>query len=149
MVYEEPEVKEKVIYDQRVEFNFEKKEYEYVDTDFVAGKKYYYANYVMGIDTSGLGADNNVISVWHTNTKRKVARWMIKDISEENLAKVAVEIAKLYNNALIAPEINFSHSLVDFILNLGYENLYIRENTKKDRQEKSSIGVWISNNNDN
>lgn len=131
MVYEEPEVKEKVIYDQRVEFNFEKKEYEYVDTDFVAGKKYYYANYVMGIDTSGLGADNNVISVWHTNTKRKVARWMIKDISEENLAKVVVEIAKLYNNALIAPEINFSHSLVDFILNLGYENLYIRENTKR------------------
>ena len=138
MIFEKPEVKEKVIYDQKVEFNFEKKEYEYVDTDFIAGKKYYYANYVIGIDTSGLGADNNVISVWHTNTKRNVARWMIKDISEKNLAKVIVEVAKLYHNALLAPETNYSRSLIDYILELGYDNFYIKENVKRiDKQNQA------------
>ncbi|HQP00300.1 MAG TPA: hypothetical protein PL042_06800 [Caldisericia bacterium] len=138
MIFEKPEVKEKIIYDQKVEFNFEKKEYEYVDTDFIAGKKYYYANYVIGIDTSGLGADNNVISVWHTTTKRNVARWMIKDISEKNLAKVIVEIAKLYHNALLAPETNYSRSLIDYILELGYDNFYIKENVKRiDKQTQA------------
>lgn len=138
MIFEKPEVKEKVIYDQKVEFNFEKKEYEYVDTDFIIGKKYHYANYVMGIDTSGLGADNNVISVWHTNTKRNVARWMIKDISEKNLAKVIVEVAKLYHNALLAPETNYSRSLIDYILELGYDNFYIKENVKRiDKQNQA------------
>ena len=123
---------------QKVEFNFEKKEYEYVDTDFIIGKKYHYANYVMGIDTSGLGADNNVISVWHTNTKRNVARWMIKDISEKNLAKVIVEVAKLYHNALLAPETNYSRRLIDYILELGYDNFYIKENVKRiDKQNQA------------
>ena len=147
MVYERPEVIEEEEYDTKIVYDFEKRDYVEEKTDLLLGKNYRYANYVIGIDTSGAGQDRNVISVWHTNKKRKVAQWIMQNISEENLAKVAVEIAKLYHNAVIAPEINFSHSLVDFILKLDYDRIYIRENTKRiDKRGQALEYGWQTTN---
>src|SRR5690606_19938240 len=59
---------------------------------------------------------------------------------EELLAKVAVEIAKMYNNALIAPETNYSPEICNYILKEGYKNIYIRENiTRQDQRISGGI----------
>lgn len=143
VVYEEPEVEVIEEYDQIVEFDVEQQQYVYKNTDVLLGTKYRYANYLISIDTSGSGQDRNVITVWHTYYKRKVAQWIRQTISEENLAKVAVEIAKKYNNGMIAPEINFSHSLVGFIEDLGYKNLYIGESfTRIDKKKETLEYGW-------
>ena len=142
-VYSEPEREEILEYDKVVEFDEEQQKYVYVETDLLLGKKYRYANYLISIDTSGSGQDNNYISVWHTYHKRKVAHWKRKTISEEDLAKVAVEIARYYNNAIIAPETNYSHSLVGFIEDLGYTNLYIGESfTRIDKKKETMEYGW-------
>jgi hypothetical protein len=142
-VYEEPEREEILEYDQIVEYSEKEQKYVKVNTDIIIGKKYRYANYLLAIDTSGSGQDKNVITVWHTNKKRKVALWERTNISEENLAKVSVEIAKYYNSAIIAPEVNFSHSLVGFIENLGYTNLYIGESeTRIDKKKETLEYGW-------
>ena len=142
-VYEEPEIEEIIEYDQIVEFDDEQQKYVYKDTDLIIGKKYRYANYLIAIDTSGSGQDRNVITVWHTYKKRKVAQWIRTNISEEHLAEVAVEIATYYNIGMIAPEINFSHSLVGFIENLGYTNIYIGESeTRIDKKKETLEYGW-------
>ena len=142
-VYEEPEIEEIIEYDQIVEFDDEQQKYVYKDTDLIIGKKYRYANYLIAIDTSGSGQDRNVITVWHTYKKRKVAQWIRTNISEEHLAEVAVEIATYYNMGMIAPEINFSHSLVGFIENLGYTNIYIGESeTRIDKKKETLEYGW-------
>ena len=143
VVYEEPEMEEIIEYDQIVEFDVEAQKYVYKDTELMVGKSYRYANYLIAIDTSGSGMDWNVITVWHTYKKVKVAQWRKHTINEEDLAKVAVEIARYYNNAMIAPEINFSHSLVGFIEDLGYDNLYIGESfTRIDKKKETLEYGW-------
>lgn len=142
-VYEEPEIEEIIEYDQVVEFDDEEQKYVYKDTELIIGKKYRYANYLIAIDTSGSGQDRNVITVWHTYKKRKVAQWIRTNISEEHLAEVAVEIASYYNMGMIAPEINFSHSLVGFIEKLGYTNIYIGESeTRIDKKKETLEYGW-------
>ena len=139
IMYEDPEMEEIKEYDKEVYYNKETQKYEYRDTDLLIGKKYKYANYVLGIDTSGAGQDRNVITVWHTHDKKMVARWSKTNISEENLAKIAVEIAKIYNYGMIAPEVNFSHSLVSFIEDLEYENIYVCENESRIDKKNTSL----------
>lgn len=142
-VYEEPEIEEIIEYDQIVEFDDEQQKYVYKDTELIIGKKYRYANYLIAIDTSGSGQDRNVITVWHTYKKKKVAQWIRTNISEEHLAEVAVEIATYYNMGMIAPEINFSHSLVGFIEKLGYTNIYIGESeTRIDKKKETLEYGW-------
>lgn len=142
-IYEEPEVLEIEEYDQVVIFDDEKQKYVYKDTDLLIGRRYRYTNYLVAVDTSGSGQDRNVITIWNTYNKRKVAVWKRVHISEELLAKVSVEVAKLYNNAVIAPEVNFSHSLIGFIEDLGYDNLYIGENfTRVDKKKETLEYGW-------
>ena len=142
-VYEEPEIEEIIEYDQIVEFDDEQQKYVYKDTELIIGKKYRYANYLIAIDTSGSGQDRNVITVWHTYKKKKVAQWIRTNISEEHLADVAVEIATYYNMGMIAPEINFSHSLVGFIEKLEYTNIYIGESeTRIDKKKETLEYGW-------
>ncbi len=142
-IYEEPEVLEIEEYDQVVVYDDEKQKYVYKDTDLLIGRRYRYTNYLVAVDTSGSGQDRNVITIWNTYSKRKVAVWKRVHISEELLAKVCVEVAKLFNNAVIAPEVNFSHSLIGFIEDLGYDNLYIGENfTRVDKKKETLEYGW-------
>jgi hypothetical protein len=72
-----------------------------------------------------------------------VARLLIDNISEEYLAKIIDEVAILYNNALIAPETNYSHSLVDFIIGCKYTRIYITENiTRMDKKSDALSYGW-------
>lgn len=149
LVWEEPQVTEQIEYQEKVVWSDEKQDYVYKKTDIVIGRKFLYDNYVLGIDTSGLGVDNNVIAVWKSSSKKKmVARLKIKNLKEELLARVAVEIAKMYHNALIAPEVNFSHSIVDFIVGKeheNYPNVYLTENIERiDRKSDSLKYGWLT-----
>lgn len=143
MIWEEPEMVEEIEYHKKAEWNNELQKYEMVNTELVVGKSYRYANYTLGIDTSGMGEDVTQMCVWHNIKKERVARFEIKKMSEEYLAKIAVEIAKYYNNALIAPEVNFSHAICDYMIDEGYENLYITENlTRVDKKKESVQYGW-------
>lgn len=130
-IWERPQVVEKEIYSQKVVWNDELQDYEYVDTDLLLEVQNFLTPYTIGIDTSGMGADFNQITVVNNVTKEVVARYGKKNLSEEALASIAVEIAKMYNNALIAPEVNYSHEICNFIIKLGYKNIYITENLAK------------------
>lgn len=130
LVFKRPETYEEKIYAQRSQWSYKKQAYEYVDTDLLLEEKTYKRQYTIGIDTAGLGSDHNQIAVVDNETKELVARFGQKIISEKGLALVAVEIAKMYNNALIAPEVNYSPEICNYILD-EYKNVYIRESITK------------------
>lgn len=143
-IWEEPEERERVEYEQIAVWSDEHQDYIYVDGNLEVARKTETANYTIGIDTSGLGRDRNVIVVWHNTKKKMVARLIKKNISERDLAKVVVEIARLYNDALLAPEANFSHSLIDFIIEEGYTKIYLHENTQRiDKKAEMRYG-WLT-----
>jgi hypothetical protein len=131
MIWEHPEEVEEVEHNQLVRFSEDKQSYEYYDGDIEMSRIKVHANYTVAVDTSGLGADFNQVVVWHNIKKVMVARIGIKNISEERLAKVVVEVAKYYYNALVAAEVNYSHAIYDYILDLGYKNCYYTENTSR------------------
>jgi hypothetical protein len=138
LVWEEPEIKYDVEYNQLVRYNEEKQDYEYYDGDIEVANVKVYANYTIAVDTSGLGADFNQIVVWHNIKKTMVARFGVKNINEERLAKIVVEIAEYYNHGLIVAEVNYSHAIYDYIVDLGYKNLYYTESVSRiDRKQNN------------
>lgn len=128
LVWEEPQIHEEKIYQEKSVWDYETQEYIYVKTSLVLEEIRYETPYTIGIDTSGMGSDYNQIVVINNITKEMVARYGKESISEEYLAKIAVEIGTYYHNALIVPEINYSHQIAEFILKEGYKHVYIREN---------------------
>lgn len=138
-VWEEPESQEIVEYQQLTRWNFEEQKYESYDSDLEIARKTVYANYTVGVDTAGMGADYNQVVVWHNIKKKMVARIGIKNISEEKLAKVVVEIARWYHDALIVPEVNYSHAICDYILDNDYKHIYITESTSRIDKKSTSL----------
>jgi len=138
MVWEEPTVEHQKEYMKKSQWSYDKQEWEYVDTDTVIEERQVRIQYTLGIDTSGMGADYNQIVVVNNKTKKVVARYGKKMIAEEQLAMIAVEIAKYYHNALIVPEVNYSHEITNFIQKLGYNKIYLTENIA--RQDMALAG---------
>lgn len=138
-IWEEPEKKEIVEYEQLVKWDDKKQKYIYYDGELEVARKTVYANYTIALDTSGMGADWNQLTVWHNIKKKMVAKIGIKNISEEKLAKIAVEVARYYNDGMIAPEVNFSHAICGFILDEGYKNIYITENPNRIDNKKETL----------
>ena len=69
-----------------------------------------------------------------------VASYSKKNIGEEFFALILIEMAKLYNDAMIVPEVNFSHEICNYIIKEGYENLlYVTENLA--RQDNKISGI--------
>jgi len=137
-IWEEPQNGTEKVYAQKSVWSDEKQAYEYVNTDLVVEEIKYRTPYTIGIDTSGMGADYNQVVVVNNVTKTVAARFGKNNIAEENLAKVVVEIAKMYNDALIVPEVNYSHEICNYIMKLGYKNLYITESVV--RQDSKVVG---------
>ncbi|MFZ9703670.1 MAG: terminase large subunit domain-containing protein [Bacilli bacterium] len=137
-VWEYPEEGTELVHAQKAVWSDEKQDYEMVDTDVVVEEIHYQTPYTIGIDTSGMGADYNQLVVVNNVTKKVAARFGKKNLPEEQLAAVAVEIAEMYNNAMIVPEVNYSHEICNFILKLGYKNLYITESMA--RQDAKVVG---------
>jgi hypothetical protein len=139
MIWEDPEEKTVSEYEQLTRWNDAKQEYEYYDGTLEVAKKTYVANYTVGVDTSGMGSNWNIVAVWHNIAKKLVACFCIKRLSEELLAQVVVEIAKYYNNALIAAEVNYSHAIYDYMSALGYKNFYFTESMSRVDKKKESM----------
>jgi hypothetical protein len=139
MIWEEPEMKELIEYQQLTRWNDEEQKYELYDNDIEVGKTTVFANYTIGVDTAGMGADYNQVVVWHNIKKKMVARIGIKNINEERLANVIVEIARYYNDALVVPEVNYSHAICDYMMAKGYDKLYLTENMARIDKQKGSM----------
>ena len=147
IIFEEPETIQEIEYGDRVVFDEKQQKYVHESDGIIVGKTTRRANYTIGIDTSGLGMDWNIISVWHNIKKKQVAVWRQRTVKEETIAEVAMKIGRMYNNALIACETNFSHAVYDFLEKGEYKNLYIREDT--DRIDKTTQGLrygWNTSN---
>lgn len=138
LVWEYPENGTEKIYAEKAQWSDEKQQYEMVMTDLVVEERNYATPYTIGIDTSGMGADYNQLVVINNVTKKLAARFGKKNMPEEQLAAVAVEVAQMYNDAMIVPEVNYSHEICNFILKLGYKNLYITESMA--RQDAKIVG---------
>lgn len=100
-------------------------------------------NYVVGIDTSeGLGGDNAVIEVINAQTGAQAAEYANPNIQPSELAKIAIEICKMYNRALMVPEINSSGiSFMDYV-KTRYGNIYRREVIDKRTREQTQALGW-------
>jgi len=137
-VWEYPEKSTETVYSQKAEWSEEKQEYVFIDTDVILEEIHYQTPYTIGIDTSGMGADYNQLVVVNNVTKKVAARFGKKNMPEEQLAAVAVEIAEIYHNAMIVPEVNYSHEICNYIIKLGYKNLFITESMA--RQDAKVVG---------
>ena len=107
LIWEEPQEMVEEIRSKKAVWSVEKQAYEYKETDLVLETIKKKVPYSIGIDTAGLGKDWNQIVVINNLTKKYAARFGQKDIPEDALADIAIEIAEYYNNAMIAPETNF------------------------------------------
>lgn len=84
--------------------------------------------YVLGEDTAGEGSDYFNGYVIDKNTGEQVARY--RSQSDETLfVQQSYYLGYYYNIAMIAPEVNFSTYPIAKLTEMGYPNLYVREQT--------------------
>ena len=83
--------------------------------------------YVIGGDTAGEGSDYFTCQVLNNITGEQVARLWWQRCDEDDYAKQMACLGKYYNNALLAPEANFSTHPIRVLEYLGYTNMYERE----------------------
>lgn len=84
------------------------------------------APYVIGADTAGEGSDYFVCQVLDNRSGAQVATLRGK-FDEDIFARQLFCLGKYYNDALIAPEVNFSTYPVMELERLSYKKLYVRE----------------------
>lgn len=82
--------------------------------------------YVIGADTAGEGSDSNVAQVLDNRTGAQVCV-LRQQFDEDLFAKQLYALGMWYNEALLAPETNWSTYPVRELERLGYPNLYVRE----------------------
>lgn len=82
--------------------------------------------YVLGADTAGDGSDFNVAQVLDNRTGEQVAV-LRKAMDEDIFTKQLYCLGRWYNDALAAPEINFSTYPVRELQRLKYPNLFVRD----------------------
>jgi len=90
--------------------------------------------YVVSIDvaegkkTAEYTSDNSIIEVFDGRTREQVMEWG-GNFDEEMTADMAIIIAKIYNKAVIVPEINnkCGGTLLTLLLKSNYPNIYKRE----------------------
>ena len=138
LVWEYPEEAVEEVREEKPQWSVEKQAYEMVETGMVLESVNLRTPYTIGVDTSGMGADYNQVVVVNNVTKKVAARFGKKNLPEEQLASIVVEIAQMYHDALIVPEVNYSHEICNYILKLGYKNIYITESMA--RQDAKVVG---------
>lgn len=103
--------------------------------------------YVFGVDPAGgNGGDNATIVVIDMTTSMVCAFYKDRWTDPEVLANIAVEKAKLYNNALIAPERNnHGHAFILQCKHLKYTNIYEEvDEGKLIEKETQELGILTS-----
>ena len=83
--------------------------------------------FTIGADTAGDGSDWNV--AYCINTNQEQVAWIRLNKDEDLFAEQMYCLGKMYNNALIAPEINFSTHVVNVLQYREYPNIYVRRNS--------------------
>jgi len=99
-------------------------------------KGHYYS--LGGDSAEGEGGDDAGLSVFDKTTGREVASFNNDRISPKEFGKLSVKVAKMYNNAIITPEVNHPGvAYIDSIKETGYPNIYRREVEDKMTREKT------------
>ncbi len=100
--------------------------------------------YAIGVDTAhGVGQDYSVISVLAHPGYRQVAEWSSNQIGPKDLAKVIEAIARYYNEAVVAVEVNgASGMLANSTLYDLYSNVYRWEYFDKQKQAETTKLGW-------
>jgi hypothetical protein len=85
--------------------------------------------YVIGMDVAtGIGGEmssNSAMSVFDKTMGEKVAEWVSRTTSPEDMAKYAMALGYWFNGALLIPESNGpGGQLIKVLLELGYQNLF-------------------------
>ena len=96
--------------------------------------------YALGIDVSqGTGATPSVISVGDLMTGERIAEFVSSSTKPDQLAALAVGLARLYNDAYIVWEINGPGNVfTDQIVEMGYRNVYRRNRVKRNDRSFNS-----------
>ncbi len=100
----------------------------------------------IGVDISaGTGASRSVISIADTQTGEKVAEFASNTVRPEELARQAVALARLFNEAFLIWEANGpGRQFGAVVLELGYRNIYYREDEAKFPAKRSQVPGWWS-----
>lgn len=97
----------------------------------------YGARYLMTVDpiaSTSEQSDFFAASVWETRTHEQVATLHGRNLPLEDWSNLAMNLARLYNNALICPESNMSQAFQALIWGEGYYNWwYVNESARAKR----------------
>lgn len=84
--------------------------------------------YAVGGDTAGEGSDHFTAHVIDVQTLEQCAVFDCKCMDEDKYSEIVYLLAQLYNQALVAIEVNFSTYPTHYITErLGYSNVYLRQ----------------------
>ncbi|TAK04192.1 hypothetical protein EPO34_03540 [Patescibacteria group bacterium] len=103
--------------------------------------------YSLGADSAeGEGGDDGALTVFSRRTGREVASFASDRLPPEELAKLALNLAMYFNNALIVPEINHpGPAMLAVFKKSGYPNIYRREVIDKITNAKTRKLGWRTN----
>lgn len=100
----------------------------------------------MGVDISfGTGASNSAISVVNKLTGEKVAAWADAKTSPHELGRMAVSLARWFNNAFLIWEANGPGRIFgDTVQKLGYRNFYYRRQERRLFKNYTDFPGWYA-----
>lgn len=93
--------------------------------------------YVAVCDPNRGGKDDTAIQVIDNTNGRQVAVVQTNKMLPDEVATQLYCIASYYNNALVSVEMNGSPSVMDILLKMHYENIYLRQAHEYDDAKKS------------
>lgn len=93
---------------------------------------------------TGTGASNSVLAVTNRLNGIKIAEWTDSNTKPDDLAIVAVALARWLNNALIVPEANGpGRNFIDMVMNdLHYSNIYYHESIRVIDKRRMVVPGW-------
>lgn len=97
-----------------------------------------YCPYSIGGDTAGEGSDFFTAKVVDNITCEEVATLEICKIDEDLYSDQVYCLGKLYNDALVAIEVNFSYAPTRNLLRCQYPNMYVRKNIEETQSSTSA-----------
>ena len=83
--------------------------------------------YVIGIDTAGEGSDYSVAQVIDAISGEQVATLATDTYNGKIFRYLCYCLGNYFNNAFMIPEVNFDPRFAEDLIDMGYENIYIRE----------------------
>lgn len=105
-----------------------------------------YCPYSIGGDTAGEGSDFFTAKVIDNITCEEAATLEICKIDEDLYSDQVYCLGKMYNDALIALEVNFSYAPTKNLVRCHYPNLYVRKNIEETAQKSTTAKFGFNTN---